>query len=51
MKKKFFKTLASLNKKILPSYSKQEDFDLAKANKLQMALIGWKIWVTKNSLD
>ncbi|WBL21470.1 MULTISPECIES: SsrA-binding protein [unclassified Zunongwangia] len=50
MKKKFFKSLAKLNKKVLPSYSKKE-LDLAKATKLQMAIIGWKTWVTKNSLD
>ncbi|SCY15334.1 hypothetical protein SAMN05192588_1407 [Nonlabens sp. Hel1_33_55] len=50
MKKSIFKTLAKINKKILPSYSKDEDFDLAKASKVQMALIGYKTWVTKNSL-
>lgn len=50
MKKSIFKALAKLNKKILPSYSKQE-LDLRKASKVQMAIIGWKLWVTKNSLD
>lgn len=50
MKKRIFKALARLNKKILPSYSKKR-LDLQKASKLQMALIGWKLWVTKNSLD
>ncbi|MCH4821665.1 SsrA-binding protein [Gramella lutea] len=50
MKKKFFKFLSKLNKKFLPSYSKQK-LDLRKASKIQMALIGWKLWVTKNSLD
>lgn len=50
MKKKFFKMLSKLNKKVLPSYSKQQ-LDLQKASKLQMAIIGWKFWVTKNSLD
>lgn len=50
MKKKFFKMLARLNKKLLPSYSKQQ-LDLRKASKLQMAIIGWRLWVTKNSLD
>ena len=50
MKKEFFKTLAKLNKKILPSYSKK-NLDLQKASKLQMAIIGWKLWVTKNSLN
>ncbi|MBT8319197.1 MAG: SsrA-binding protein [Gramella sp.] len=50
MKKKVFKVLAKFNKKVLPSYSKKR-LDLQKASKLQMALIGWKLWVTKNSLD
>ncbi len=50
MKKKFFKMLARLNKKLLPSYSKKQ-LDLRKASKLQMAIIGWRLWVTKNSLD
>lgn len=50
MKKKIFKFLARLNKKILPSYSKRR-LDLQKASKIQMAIIGWKFWVTKNALD
>ena len=50
MKKKFFKTLARLNKKVLPSLTKK-DVDLAKASKLQLALFGYKLWVTKNALD
>lgn len=50
MKKQIFKALAKLNKKLLPSYSKKQ-LDLRKASKLQMAIIGWKLWVTKNSLD
>ncbi|MDG3583925.1 MULTISPECIES: SsrA-binding protein [Galbibacter] len=49
MKKKFFKLLAKLNRAILPSYSKK-GLDLAKANKLQMAIIGWRVFVTKNAL-
>lgn len=50
MKKRIFRLLAKLNKKVLPSYSKKR-LDLAKASKLQMAVIGWKLWVTKNALD
>ncbi|MFV8226764.1 SsrA-binding protein [Christiangramia aquimixticola] len=50
MKKKVFKILSRLNKKVLPSYSKKR-LDLQKATKFQMAVIGWKLWVTKNSLD
>jgi len=50
MKKKLFKILAKVNKTVLPSLSKKE-VDLAKASKLQLALIGWRAYVTKNSLD
>ncbi|MGJ8592866.1 MAG: SsrA-binding protein [Aquaticitalea sp.] len=50
MKKSLFKLLAELNKAILPSYSKRQ-LDLSKATKLQMAIIGWRVFVTKNALD
>ena len=50
MQKQVFKFLAKVNKIILPSYSKQR-LDLAKASKLQMVIIGWKWFVTKNALD
>lgn len=50
MKKKIFKILAKINRLVLPSYSKKQ-LDLTKANKLQMAIFGWKLYVTKNALD
>jgi len=50
MKKIFFKLLVKLNKLILPSYTKQ-GLDLSKASKLQLAIFGWKLYVTKNALD
>ena len=50
MKKQVFKFLAKVNKVLLPSYSKKR-LDLAKATKLQMAIIGWRWYVTKNALD
>lgn len=50
MKKQVFKLLAKVNKIILPSYTKRR-LDLAKATKLQMAIIGWRVFVTKKSLD
>ncbi|GAA4960625.1 SsrA-binding protein [Algibacter aquimarinus] len=50
MKKQVFKFLAKVNKILLPSYSKQQ-LDLAKANKLQMVIIGWRWFVTKNALN
>nr|WP_321411460.1 SsrA-binding protein [uncultured Allomuricauda sp.] len=46
----FYKILAKINKVILPSYTKK-GLDLAKASKLQMAIIGWRYYVTKNALD
>ncbi|MDF4221640.1 MULTISPECIES: SsrA-binding protein [Maribacter] len=50
MKKKFYKLIAKLNKAILPSFSKQQ-LDLSKASKLQLALIGWRYFITKKALD
>ena len=50
MKTGFFKMLAKLNKILLPSYSKKA-LDLAKASKFQLAIIGWRYFVTKNALD
>ncbi|MFS4456156.1 SsrA-binding protein [Maribacter sp. 2304DJ31-5] len=50
MKKSFFKFLAKLNKVFLPSYSKRK-LDLAKASKLQLAMIGWRYYVTINALN
>jgi hypothetical protein len=50
MKKQLFKGLASLNKAILPSYTKRR-LDLSQASKLQMVIFGWRLYVTKNALD
>ena len=46
----FFKILAKINKVVLPSYTKK-GLDLSKASKLQLAIIGWRYYVTKNALD
>lgn len=45
-----FKTLAKINKVLLPSLSKKR-VDLAKASKWQLALVGYRYWVTKNAID
>jgi hypothetical protein len=50
MKKQVFKMLARLNKTLLPSYTKK-GMDLSKASKLQMAIFGWRLFVTKRALD
>ncbi|MFD0760911.1 SsrA-binding protein [Lutibacter aestuarii] len=49
MKKELFKFLAKVNKATLPSFTKKR-LDMAKAKKWQLAIIGWRYFVTKNSL-
>ncbi|MEM5566752.1 SsrA-binding protein [Psychroserpens sp. AS72] len=49
MKQNFFKALAKLNKILLPSFSKQQ-LDLSKATKFQLAIIGWRVYVTSRAL-
>ncbi|WP_298371130.1 SsrA-binding protein [uncultured Lutibacter sp.] len=49
MKKTIFKIIAKINKIMLPSYSKK-GLDMVKAKKWQLAIIGWRYFVTKNSL-
>lgn len=49
MEHTIFKILAKLNKAILPSFTKQR-LDLSKATKLQLAIFGWKVYVTKRAL-
>ncbi|MEY8869170.1 SsrA-binding protein [Meridianimaribacter flavus] len=49
MKKQVFKTLAKVNKALLPSFTKQK-LDITKASKLQLAIIAWRAYVTKNAL-
>jgi hypothetical protein len=49
MKKSMFKALAKINKAVLPSFSKRQ-LDLSKASKYQLAIIGWRTYVTKNAL-
>jgi hypothetical protein len=45
-----YKLLAKVNKLLLPSFTKQQ-LDLAKARKWQMAIIGWRYYVTTRALD
>lgn len=42
--------LAKLNKFILPSFSKKQ-LDLASASKFQLAIIGWRSFVTKKVIN
>lgn len=50
MKKKCFKILAKINKLLLPSFTKKR-LDITKATKFQLAIIGWRAYVTMNYLD
>lgn len=50
MKLQIFKILARVNKAILPSYTKQK-LDISKATKFQLIIIGWRAFVTINSLN
>jgi len=45
-----YKVLAKINKAILPSFSKQK-LDLTKAKKWQLAIIGYRAFVTMKALD
>jgi hypothetical protein len=45
MQRLFFTSLAKINKALLPSFSKRR-LDLAKAKKWQLAIIGYRYWVT-----
>jgi len=50
MRKQFFKFLAKCNKLVFPSLAKKQ-VDMSRAKKWQMAIIAWRYYVTKNSLD
>lgn len=48
MKKAIFKTLARVNKILLPRYSQR---DLNKLSKVDKALVAYRYWVTIHALD
>ncbi|MGB2224727.1 MAG: SsrA-binding protein [Polaribacter sp.] len=50
MKKNIFKVLAKVNKAVLPSFTKKQ-LDITKASKIQLAIIGWRAYVTMNALE
>jgi len=49
MKKQLFKLLAKVNKVLLPSFTKKQ-LDISKASKFQLAIIGYRAYVTMQSL-
>jgi len=50
LKRQLFKVIAKINKAVLPSFSKRR-LDLSNANKVQLAILGWRIYITKRALD
>jgi len=48
-KKSMYKILAKINKLILPSFTKQ-GLDITKAKKWQLAIIGYRYYVTSRAL-
>ena len=48
MKKYFYKLLNTINKAILPKYSKQDPSTLSK---IQLAVVAYRYYVLVNSLD
>ena len=44
-----YKILAKINKMVLPSFTKKQ-LDISKAKKWQMAIIGYRAYVTKRAL-
>ncbi|MBL4642881.1 MAG: SsrA-binding protein [Flavobacteriaceae bacterium] len=50
MRTSFFKVIAKINKTLLPSFTKRK-LDISKASKFQLAIIGWRAYITLNSLD
>jgi hypothetical protein len=49
MKKMLFRTIARTNRLILPSFGKKQ-LDMSKAKKWQLAIIGYRAFITKNAL-
>lgn len=45
-----FKILAKINRILLPSFTKKR-LDMTKAKKWQLAIIGWRYYVTIRALD
>lgn len=48
MRSAIFRTLAKVNKAILPSY---KDKDLTKLTKKDKVLLGWRIWISLNAME
>lgn len=49
MKKQLYRTIAKFNKLIFPSFGKKQ-LDMSRAKKWQLAIIGYRAFITKNAL-
>ncbi|HEX9980284.1 MAG TPA: SsrA-binding protein [Flavobacterium sp.] len=45
-----FRLLAKINRLLLPSFTKRQ-MDMGRAKKWQLAVIGWRYYVTVRALD
>jgi len=50
MRKSIFVIIAKINKWILPSFTKKR-LDISKATKIELAIIGWRAFITKNAIN
>lgn len=48
MKKFLFKSLAKINKVIMPRFSKR---DITRLSRLEKGMVAYRYWVTLNALD
>lgn len=48
MQKVLFKILSSINRAVIPSFARK---DLTRLTKFQQAIVAYRLWVTKNSLE
>jgi hypothetical protein len=50
MKQQLYRVLAKINRLIFPSFGKKQ-LDMSKAKKWQLAIIGYRYFITKNALS
>lgn len=49
MKKEMYQAIAKFNKMVLPSFGRKR-LDMSKAKKWQLAIIGYRAFITKKSI-
>jgi len=50
MRQQLYRVLAKINRLIFPSFGKKQ-LDMSKAKKWQLAIIGYRYFITKNALS